>query len=132
MSSSPASSTRSMGTPGRADGGGAPPRRPVGRYMLGGLLVLLLLGGGWLFGCEPPSRGTLVPLPPRPLVFAHRGFGDHGPDNSLYAVERALAAGMDGVDVDGQLTRDGELVIFQDLSVDRLTTGTGRGRELSP
>jgi glycerophosphoryl diester phosphodiesterase len=60
------------------------------------------------------------------LIFAHRGFGDHAPDNSLYAVERALEAGMDGVDVDGQLTRDGEVVIFHDLSVDRLTSDTGR------
>ncbi|HEV8358738.1 MAG TPA: glycerophosphodiester phosphodiesterase family protein [Gemmatimonadales bacterium] len=120
-----------MGTPVRADGGGAPPRRRVGRYVLGAVLVLLLLAGGWLFGYEPPYRGTLVTRPPRTLVFAHRGFGDHGPDNSLYAVERALAAGMDGVDVDGQLTRDGELVIFHDLSVDRLTSATGRVRDLS-
>ena len=65
----------------------------------------------------------------RPLVFAHRGFGDLAPDNSLFAVERALEAGMDGVDVDGQLTRDSVLVIFHDLSVDRLTSGTGRVRE---
>src|SRR5437667_9360577 len=36
---------------------------------------------------------------------------------------------MDGVDVDGQLTRDGEVVIFHDLSVDRLTSGVGRVRD---
>ena len=36
---------------------------------------------------------------------------------------------MDGVDVDGQLTADGELVIFHDLSVDRLTSATGRVRD---
>ena len=62
-------------------------------------------------------------------MFAHRGFGDHAPDNSLYAVERALDAGMDGVDVDGQFTRDSELVIYHDLSVDRLTSGTGKVRD---
>ena len=61
-----------------------------------------------------------------PLVFAHRGFGNLAPDNSLYAVEMAMAAGMDGVDVDGQFTRDSQLVIFHDLSVDRLTSDTGR------
>ena len=87
------------------------------------VLVLLLI---YLFGYEPAYHGTLVVRAPRPLIFAHRGFGDYGPDNSLYAVERALEAGMDGVDVDGQLTRDGELVVFHDLSVDRLTSGTGR------
>src|SRR5207249_4857081 len=78
----------------------------------------LLLAAGYCFGFEPPYRGTLVERPPRPLIFAHRGFGDHGPDNSLYAVQHALQAGMDGVDMDGQLTRDSELVIFHDLSVD--------------
>ena len=87
------------------------------------VLVLLLI---YLFGYEPAYHGTLVVRAPRPLIFAHRGFGDYGPDNSLYAVDHALEAGMDGVDVDGQLTRDGELVVFHDLSVDRLTSGTGR------
>jgi glycerophosphoryl diester phosphodiesterase len=106
-----------------------PNRGRARRYLLAGAGLVPLLALVYLFGCEPPYRGTLVTPPPRPLVFAHRGFGDLAPDNSLYAVERALAAGMDGVDVDGQLTRDGELVIFHDLSVDRLTSGTGRVRD---
>jgi glycerophosphoryl diester phosphodiesterase len=96
---------------------------------LGVIALGLVLFGVYLSCYEPPYRGALVTRPARPLIFAHRGFGNHGPDNSLYAVEHALAAGMDGVDVDGQLTRDGELVIFHDLSVDRLTSGTGRVRD---
>ncbi len=88
-----------------------------------------MAAAAYLFGYEPTYHGSLVAPPPRPQVFAHRGFGDHAPDNSLYAVERALAAGMDGVDVDGQLTRDGEVVVFHDLSVDRLTSDTGRVRD---
>ena len=105
------------------------PRRGRGRRVLGGLALALALGSGYLFFHEPRYSGALVTRPPRPLVFAHRGFGVLGPDNSLHAVEGALAAGMDGVDVDGQLTKDGELVIFHDLSVDRLTSGTGKVRE---
>jgi glycerophosphoryl diester phosphodiesterase len=109
-----------------------PARRTLRRRLLLLVLVLLLaLGAGYLFWYEPAYSGTLVARPPRPLVFAHRGFGEHAPDNSLYAVQRALEADLDGVDVDGQLTRDGELVIFHDLSVDRLTSGTGRVREKS-
>jgi glycerophosphoryl diester phosphodiesterase len=98
------------------------------RRVLAAIGLLLLLGAAYLFGYEPRYSGTLVAPPARTLVFAHRGFGDLGPDNSLYAVKRALEAGMDGVDVDGQLTRDGEIVIFHDLSVDRLTADTGRVR----
>lgn len=101
-------------------------RRRRRRYILLGIGSILVLCAGYLFVYDPPYRGVLVAKPARTLVFAHRGFGDHAPDNSLYAVERALAAGMDGVDVDGQLTRDSALVIFHDLSVDRLTSDTGR------
>lgn len=115
-----------MGTPSRAE---AKSRRKRWPAVLAGTGGLLLLAGIYLFGYEPPYRSTLVTRPAHTLVFAHRGFGDLGPDNSLYAVEQALAAGMDGVDVDGQLTRDGELVIFHDLSVDRLTSGVGRVRD---
>lgn len=113
-----------MATPSRTD-----PTRRRWRSVLAVVALVVVLAAGYLFGYEPRHSGTLVAPPPHPLVFAHRGFGDHAPDNSLFAVERALQAGMDGVDVDGQLTRDGEIVIFHDLSVDRLTTSMGRVRE---
>jgi glycerophosphoryl diester phosphodiesterase len=116
-----------MATAGRSDA--APPRRRAWRAVFAVAALALGLAAAYLFLYEPPYRGSLVARPPRSLVFAHRGFGDLAPDNSLYAVERALEAGMDGVDVDGQLTRDGELVIFHDLSVDRLTSDTGKVRD---
>jgi glycerophosphoryl diester phosphodiesterase len=97
--------------------------------ILAAIAAVLLLAIGYCFGYEPRYSGKLVAKPPRPLVFAHRGFGNYGPDNSLYATVQALDVGMDGVDVDGQLTFDDEIVIFHDLSVDRLTTSTGRVRE---
>ena len=124
--------------PKRNDWRGIPPREPTtgrpkpakpgsaGRKFLLFLLLILLAAGSWLFGYEPAYRGSLVTKPARTLVFAHRGFGNLAPDNSLYAVEQAMTAGMDGVDVDGQFTADSELVVFHDLSVDRLTSDTGR------
>jgi glycerophosphoryl diester phosphodiesterase len=112
-----------IATPKRAE------RQRSWPYAVAALLVALAVPLWYGFGYEPAYQGRLVTRPARPLIFAHRGFGDRAPDNSLYAVRRALEAGMDGVDVDGQLTRDGELVIFHDLSIDRLTTGTGRVRD---
>ena len=112
-----------MDAPNRAD---SSRRARPWLYLLVALALALVLGAAYLFGYEPRYGGTLVKRPTRTLIFAHRGFGDLAPDNSLYAVERAIEAGMDGVDVDGQLTRDGEVVIFHDLSVDRLTSDTGR------
>lgn len=107
----------------------ATPRRSPVRAVLGGMLLVLAAAFAWLFLYEPAYSGTLVTRPAHTLVFGHRGFGDRAPDNSLFATERALTEGMDGVDVDAQLTRDSVIVIYHDLSVDRLTPGTGKVRD---
>jgi len=99
-------------------------KKIIGGIALAGLLAVAA-AAAWLFLYEPQYSGPFV-VGDKPVLFAHRGFGNHGPDNSLYGVDKAFAAGVDGVDVDGQLTADGQLVIFHDLSVDRLTSGSGR------
>jgi glycerophosphoryl diester phosphodiesterase len=98
-------------------------RRSRPRHLLALLIAALI---GWLFGFEPTYSGTLAARGTRPIVLGHRGLGDAAPDNSLFATEEALRLGIDGVDVDGQFTRDSVLVIYHDLSVDRLTADTGR------
>ncbi len=89
------------------------------------IIGTIVLVGAYLFLYEPRYDGPLV-VDGTTRVFAHRGFGLYAPDNSLLGVERALEKRMDGVDVDGQITVDGELIIYHDLSVDRLTDGTGK------
>ena len=83
------------------------------------------LGAAWLFLYEPPYSGPIHPGG-RTLVFGHRGFGNYAPDNSLVGAQMAMAAKLEGVDVDGQMSADRAFVVFHDLSVDRLTAGTGR------
>jgi glycerophosphoryl diester phosphodiesterase len=60
-----------------------------------------------------------------PLVFAHRGASAELPEHTLAAYERALAAGVDGVECDVRLTRDGHLVCFHDRRLDRTSSGSG-------
>ncbi len=79
---------------------------------------------------EPPYRGKIV-AGAQPLIIAHRGFGNHAPDNSLVAVRMAIDSGLDGVDLDAQMTADGELVIFHDPSLDRLTDRSGFIKDLT-
>ncbi|HVV85379.1 MAG TPA: glycerophosphodiester phosphodiesterase family protein [Kofleriaceae bacterium] len=86
--------------------------------------VVAVAAVGYLGFYEPPYAG-LIADPRRSLVFAHRGFGNHAPDNSLRGAQLALAAGMDGIDIDSQLTADKQLVVFHDLGVDHRTTGHG-------
>lgn len=61
----------------------------------------------------------------RPLVVAHRGNSAVAPQNTLAAFESAWRAGADSVEIDVQLTADGEVVVIHDDTVDATTSGTG-------
>jgi glycerophosphoryl diester phosphodiesterase len=74
------------------------------------------------------------------LVVAHRachraapshGFEHAVPENSLAALERCVALGVDLVEVDVRRARDGQLVVMHDAKVDRTTNGKGRVADLS-
>jgi glycerophosphoryl diester phosphodiesterase len=62
---------------------------------------------------------------PRPLVFAHRGGAAIGPENTIPAFDRGLAAGADGLELDVHLSRDGIVVVHHDSRLDRTTTASG-------
>jgi glycerophosphoryl diester phosphodiesterase len=61
----------------------------------------------------------------RPLVIAHRGGAGLWPENTLYALERAAALGVDVIETDVHATAEGELVVLHDELVDRTTDGSG-------
>ncbi len=58
-------------------------------------------------------------------VVCHRGANRIAPENTLPALECALAAGFDHIEVDLHLTSDGEVVILHDGTLDRTTDGSG-------
>lgn len=64
-------------------------------------------------------------------AFAHRGGAKLFPENTRTALEGALALGYTHVETDVQRTRDGEIVLFHDLTIDRTSNGTGRVSDLS-
>lgn len=61
----------------------------------------------------------------RPLVFGHRGGSRLGPENTLTAFARAMAAGADGFECDVRLSADGVPVVIHDAVLDRTTDATG-------
>jgi glycerophosphoryl diester phosphodiesterase len=61
----------------------------------------------------------------RPLVFAHRGGAALAPENTIEAFDRGLACGADGLELDVQLARDGQVVVHHDRTLDRMTRLTG-------
>lgn len=54
------------------------------------------------------------------LIFAHRGASDARLENTLPAFAHALERGAGGVELDVQLSRDGEVIVFHDADLVRL------------
>jgi glycerophosphoryl diester phosphodiesterase len=57
--------------------------------------------------------------------FAHRGASGRAPENTLMAVEKALALGADGIEIDVYAV-EGDLVVIHDARLERTTNGRGR------
>ena len=62
----------------------------------------------------------------RPLSVAHRGHSIAYPENTLDAYRKAIELGVEMIECDVNITRDGKLVMIHDSTLDRTTTGTGR------
>jgi len=73
---------------------------------------------------------TLWPRQSSSLVIGHRGAMGYTPENTLLSFEDAVRRGADLVEMDVQLSGDGEIVVMHDTSVDRTTNGSGLVRDL--
>ncbi len=58
-------------------------------------------------------------------ICAHRGASGYAPENTLEAFALAAEQGADSVELDVHLTRDGELLVAHDETIDRVSDGTG-------
>ncbi len=56
-----------------------------------------------------------------PLIIGHRGVKGITPENSLSGFKKAIELGIDGVELDVHLTKDGKLVVIHDMDLKRLT-----------
>ncbi|HXA97429.1 MAG TPA: glycerophosphodiester phosphodiesterase family protein [Candidatus Dormibacteraeota bacterium] len=90
------------------------------------LLLLLALGGvtAVLGSATAAAQGMVASF-----FAAHRGGALLWPENSLLAFRNALALGVDYLELDVHLSRDGEVVVIHDPTLDRTTTGRGPVRE---
>jgi glycerophosphoryl diester phosphodiesterase len=68
---------------------------------------------------------------PTPHLFAHRGASGEAPENTLPAFSRAWDLGARFLEMDCHATRDGEVVVLHDATLERTTDGAGPVRELT-
>ncbi|WP_224485189.1 glycerophosphodiester phosphodiesterase [Robertkochia aurantiaca] len=61
----------------------------------------------------------------KPLVVGHRGAMGYAPENTIASIERALDLGVDMIEIDVFKCSSGEIVVFHDEKLERLTNGEG-------
>jgi glycerophosphoryl diester phosphodiesterase len=66
-----------------------------------------------------------------PKIIGHRGAKAYEPENTLRSIRKALDLGVQAVEIDLHLSRDGRLIVIHDATVNRTTNGRGRVADLS-
>ena len=67
----------------------------------------------------------------RPIILAHRGGTHLAPEHTMLAFEKSAQLGVDGVEIDIRLTKDEEIIVFHDATIDRTTEGFGLVAEMT-
>ncbi|MFG6116010.1 glycerophosphodiester phosphodiesterase [Halobacillus sp. MO56] len=77
------------------------------------------------------SEGMATKEQKQVLNIAHRGASGYAPENTMAAFEKAVDMKADMFELDVQMSKDGELVVIHDTTVDRTTDGTGSVKDLT-
>jgi len=100
------------------------------KTIFGLIIALGILTVVWSFLAKP--------IPDHPffnqddvLVMAHRGGRNLWPENTLHAFKNAVELGVDVLEMDVHSTKDGEIIVMHDSSVDRTTNEAGKIQEYS-
>lgn len=92
------------------------------------ILTMMLVGMLGTTGCARYKAGVIGDGVD---VIAHRGASAYAPENTLSAFQMAEEMGADWIELDCRLTRDNEVVVIHDDTLDRTTSGSGYVREAS-
>ena len=63
------------------------------------------------------------------VIYGHRGASGYAPENTMEAYILAHQYGADGIELDVQLSKDGEIVVIHDEKIDRTSNGRGLVRD---
>jgi len=75
---------------------------------------------------------TLLRAPGSPVLrVGHRGARGHAPENTFASFKRGLELGASVVETDVHISRDGEVVVIHDHTVDRTTNGKGYVKDMT-
>lgn len=90
------------------------------------LVTLLFVTVSTLFTAQN-KKVSLSKFPDeKVMVVAHRGDWREAPENSVWAVKKAIEKGVDMAEIDLAMTKDSVLILMHDNTIDRTTTGKGK------
>ena len=93
------------------------------------IILLLILWGGTMMGLANGTTASDAGNGWRGrysvFVTGHRGFSGAAPENTMAAFRAAIEAGCDMIELDIHLSRDKEVVVIHDDTLERTTTGRG-------
>ncbi|MEL7120270.1 MAG: sialate O-acetylesterase [Bacteroidota bacterium] len=75
------------------------------------------------------NQALRTPNDDQVLVVAHRGDWRDAPENSLQAIQNSIDMGVDIVEIDIRMTKDGHLILMHDETLERTSTGKGYVRD---
>jgi glycerophosphoryl diester phosphodiesterase len=108
------------------------PKQRSLRILLGIIIpVAAALVLGSLFSSPAPQRAFYTARPGGVMVYAHMGGDGVWPGDTLYAFDQAARLGVDAFDMDAHITKDGQIVLLHDESVDRTSDGSGQVEDLT-
>lgn len=92
------------------------------------LILGLLTSFNALYAQSPDKKLAAVFNRTHPgiIVAAHRGDWRNAPENSLNALLNCIDKGFDMMELDVKMTRDSQLVVMHDETIDRTTNGKGK------
>ena len=64
-------------------------------------------------------------------IIAHRGASHQAPENTEAAIEKAISLDVDGIEIDLNLTKDNQIILLHDNTINRTTNGSGHVRDFS-
>ncbi|HHT9112931.1 MAG: HEAT repeat domain-containing protein [Planctomycetes bacterium] len=86
------------------------------RYFLSAILFLMFF----------PITSVFAEDTKRPEIITHHGVLEDVPENTFAALRRAVELGVDGIEIDIRQTKDNQLILMCDETIDRTTDGKGR------
>ncbi|MCX8524600.1 glycerophosphodiester phosphodiesterase family protein [Chryseobacterium formosus] len=90
-------------------------------------LTTLLFFAGQLLLTAQNKHISLSEFPDdKIMVVAHRGDWREAPENSVWAIKKAIEKGVDMAEIDLAMTKDSILILMHDNTIDRTTTGKGK------